>query len=205
MPFRRRPRRPDDRVGGVDPDRLTRSPFRATEPFTPVDRPDLVRLIRHPQPLTLSSAADWELEVLQWIDELHARGALDDGTYDVADEAIRTRLEAELQLIDDEARAATSTERGLLAPNDQANLRAAQQEVQRLRETDRQVRVLIEVHTARLQGRDPAVDADAQATVGQDRPAAVPPLPAPADLNDVLLPPVRPAASAPPPRQPPPA
>ncbi|WP_298797604.1 hypothetical protein [uncultured Pseudonocardia sp.] len=185
MPFRiRRSRRHARGNGPLDLDQLSRSGLRGPEPVTPIDRPDTVRPRRHQAPLTLSSAADWELEVVQWIDELHARGALDDGTHYVADEMIRTRLAAELELVDDEARSATTLERGLLVGNDQAAVRRAQHEVTLLRERDAQLRAQIEEHAAQLQGRAPA-------GVVVLEPAAVRPLPAAPDLNALLPPPVR--------------
>lgn len=144
-----------DGVGVVDPDYLS-VPGRP-EPLTPVHRPDSIRVVRHARPLELSSAADWELEICQWVDELHDRGALDDGTYYVADEMIRTRMEAELRLIDDEARSATNTERGLLLGNDQANLQRLQSEVEQLRERDLALRVQIDEHVAHLTGEPDSV------------------------------------------------
>lgn len=185
MPFRtRRSRRHDRGNGHLDLGQLSRSSLRGPEPVTPIDRPDTVRPHRHQAPLTLSSAADWELEVVQWIDELHAGGGLDAGTFYVADEMIRTRLAAELPLVDDEARSATALERGLLVGNDQATVRDAQHEVTLLRERDEQLRGQIEEHMAELQGRAPAV-------VVTPEPAALRPLPATPDLNGLLPPLVR--------------
>ncbi|GAA4535258.1 hypothetical protein GCM10023175_00590 [Pseudonocardia xishanensis] len=186
MPFRRH--RPDDRPELVDPDRLSQ----ATAPFTKVDRPDSLRIVRHPKPLTPVNAADWELEIVQWIDELHAAGALDEGTFAVADKMIDTRLAAELALVDDEVREGTAIERGLLRPNDVANAHLARNEVEDLRERRRRLHAEVEVHTARLQGREPAIEPDDLASVG---PAAAEPrpLPAPSDLNDLHRPPVLPA------------
>ncbi len=139
-----------ERVGVVDPDHLTGSS--QPEPLTPVHRPDSIRLLRHFRPLELTSAVDWELEICQWIDVMAARGLLDDATYYVVDEMIRTRLAAELHLIDEEARSATSTERGLLLGNDQANLQRVQLEVARLRERDQELRVQIAENISELTG-----------------------------------------------------
>jgi uncharacterized coiled-coil protein SlyX len=153
MPFPWSTKRRDRRngVGVVSPDHL--SAFGRPEALTPVHRPDSIRLVRHSPPIELSTAADWELEICQWIDELQARGALDDGTYYVADEMIRTRMEAELRLIDVEAREATATERGLLLGNDQANLQRLQCQVEQLRERDRDLRAQIQEHVAELTGK----------------------------------------------------
>ena len=150
--------RSDDRVGVVGDDHLTGRRLRAPDALTPVHRPDSVRLIRHSRPLELSTAVDWELEICQWIDELAAREALDGGTYYVVDEMIRTRLAAELHLIDDEARAAASTERGLLRGVDQANLQLAALELEQLREQALVLRARIAVSEARLDGRPDPVD-----------------------------------------------
>ena len=189
----RKNRRNRAEIGGVDPDHLARSRFGAVEPLTHIDRPDAVVVRRHAQPLELSTAADWELEVLQWIDEMHARGSLDEGSFYVADELIRTRLAAELQLIDDEMRAALGTDRSLLASTDQGNLQRSTQEVSRLRRRHRELRAQIEVHTARLQGREPLIDPAHLGAAGDDEPITARPLPRALDLNDLLPPPLLPA------------
>lgn len=187
MPFRRR--RHVDRRELVDPDRLSQY----AAPFTDIDRPDSLRIVRHQKPLALVSAADWELEIVQWIDELHAAGALDEGTFAVADKMISSRLAAELALISEESREATAVERGLLIPNDEANAQLARQEVENLRERRRVLRGEVEVHAARLQGREPVTGPDDLASVGPIEAAEPPRLPAPSDLNDLRRPPVLPA------------
>ena len=150
FPWSKKRRDRQNGVGVISSDHLSASG--KPEALTPVHRPDSIRLVRHTSPIELSTAADWELEICQWIDELYARGALDDGTYYVADEMIRTRMEAELRLIDGEARDAKATERGLLLGNDQANLQRLQSQVEQLRERDLALRAEIDEHVAHLTG-----------------------------------------------------
>lgn len=185
MPFPWSKKNHDSRhgVGVISPDHLSGS--RKPEALTPVHRPDSIRLVRHGRPIELSTAVDWELEICQWVDELHARGALDDGTYYVADEMIRTRMEAELRLIDEEAREATSTERGLLLGNDQANLQRLQSQVEQLRERDLALRAQIDEHVAHLTGEPDRVPPRPPVSTGA---APVRALPVAPDVT-VLLPP----------------
>lgn len=181
-------------VGVVGSDHLARGG--APQQLTPIHRPDSIRLVRHGQPLELSTAVDWELEMVRWIDELHARGALDGGTYYVADEMIRTRLAAELALIDEERRAAVSTERGLLLGNDQANQARAQAEVAQLRDRDRELRAQIAEHVAELRGEPaPAVRAD---DAQPPAPVHVRPLAAPLEPVGLAAPPAPAGPGAPP-------
>lgn len=201
MPLRRSRsrRRPDHEQVGVLDLRGRLGGWTGPRPLTDVDQPDVVTVVRHARPLELSSAADWELEMAQWVDALAARGALDAGTAYVADEMIRTRLAAELALVDTEARDAAVTNR-MLAGVDQENLQRAQAQLADLRADDRQLRARIARTTAVLEGRQPVAEPEATPTAdAADEASAVALRALPPSLPLQRLVPVRLTAPATPP------
>lgn len=167
MLSKRNRRSDEDPVGSIAPAGRRRG-LTAPRPVTDVDQPDSVHVVPHATPLQLSSAVDWQLEMAHWVDEMAARNAIDGGTYYVGDELIRTRLLAELSLVDAEARRAHVTN-SMLAGIDQENLQRAQVQLAHLRERDAELRARIADHTAQLSGAPPA----AQPTPAADHTAAL--------------------------------
>ena len=126
--------------------------FRGVQPLTDIDQPDAVQLIAHTPPTTIATQADLELQVLQLIDVLHARGALDRYTANVVDNYVDTRIAADVELIEREAAAARSTNGGLLLSNELGNLTEATERLSYLRETDHRLGTEIEGHRQQLLG-----------------------------------------------------
>ncbi|WP_409328890.1 hypothetical protein [Trujillonella humicola] len=188
MPLLPRSRRRAARQAGepapvVVPSRRRRWPA-APEALTDVHQPDAVQLIAHPAPTVVSTQADLELQVLQLVEELHARDALDRYTATVVDGYVDSRIAADLELIDREAASARATNGGLLLSAEVGNLTDATVRLGHLREADQRLTAEIAAHRAELLGdrlgaADPAADRGAAPLAVY----AIPRGPAPADLR----------------------